>query len=82
MVPLAKIQASFVRQSPLQRWLGLASFEVLTAGSAFGRSVSVQDLGLDVARDLQESASARSEAAPEPVVTAKHAVETDQPQPI
>lgn len=54
VVPLEKVQASFVRQSPLQRRLGLASFEVLTAGSAFGRSVAVTDVAYERAVELQD----------------------------
>lgn len=63
VVPLTKIQASFVQQSPLQRRLGLASFEVMTAGRAFGRSATIPDIALDVAIRLQDDASERGEAA-------------------
>lgn len=62
VVPVVKVQASFVRESPLQRRLGLASFEVLTAGSAFGRTVSVHDLGLSTATSLQDRVIAEAEA--------------------
>lgn len=62
VVPLEKLQASFVRQSPLQRRLGLASFEVLTAGSAFGRSVSVTDIALSRAIELQDHSPAEAQS--------------------
>jgi putative membrane protein len=65
VVPLTKVQASFVRQSPLQRWLGLATFEVLTAGSMFGNTVSVPDLALGRAISLQETAGERAESLPD-----------------
>ncbi len=62
VVPLTKIQASFVTQSPLQRRLGLASFEVLTAGTSFAKTVAVRDVGLQIAIDLQEKAVLASES--------------------
>jgi putative membrane protein len=54
VVPKSKVQASFVVQSPLQLRLGLATFRVLTAGSAFGATAQVPDLPLQTALDLQE----------------------------
>lgn len=58
VVPVWKVQASFVRQSPLQRRLGLATLRILTAGTGLGGSVSIRDLGLQTAVELQDHTAA------------------------
>jgi putative membrane protein len=62
-VPHDKVQASFVRRGPMQRWLGLASFEVLTAGTMLQSSASVPDLMMSDAVALQEQLHARKSDA-------------------
>lgn len=58
VVPLTKMQATFVKQSPLQRRLGLATFELITAGGINGNAVSVPDLGRGRALQIQETVAA------------------------
>ena len=55
VVPLAKVQASFVTRSPLQKQVGVASLHVLTAGSMFGGRAHVPDMTYADALALQET---------------------------
>jgi putative membrane protein len=51
VVPIKKIQAVEVRQSPFDRWLGLATLSVDTAGQAYtGGGPQISNLPLDEAR--------------------------------
>ena len=55
VVPVAKVQATFVEQSPLQRRLRLATLTVMTAGAGFGNRATIRDVGADVAVALQDA---------------------------
>jgi putative membrane protein len=55
IVPREKIQGVAVRQSPLQRWLGLATLSLSTAGSGSVGHVRVVDMSADAAHALFET---------------------------
>ncbi len=59
-VPVEKIQSTMVKQSPLQRRLGLSSVAVNTAAAGIGGSGSVVDLPLQDAFALAHSLHRRS----------------------
>lgn len=62
IVPHAKIQSVAVARSPVQRWLGLATLLVDTAGASALSHVRILDVGGDVARRLLDDLSAASAA--------------------
>jgi putative membrane protein len=55
VVPRSKVQASFVKQSPIQRFVSLATFRVLTAGTMLRNDAVVPDMEGHRAKDLQNS---------------------------
>jgi putative membrane protein len=57
VVPLLKIQSVAVERSPFQRWLGLATLAVDTAGTGPLRRAAVVDLAVEDARPLLETLS-------------------------
>ncbi len=63
VAPLSKVQEVFLRQSPMQRWLGLASLEVGTAGGGAFGSLRLIDLAAATARELRDRLSAAAAAS-------------------
>lgn len=64
VVPRDRIQACTVRQSPLDRRLGLARLSVLTAAAGLGNAWTIPDLPLDVALAAQDALAAQRSRAP------------------
>jgi membrane protein YdbS with pleckstrin-like domain len=62
-VPIDKIQAVEVRQSPLDRRLGLATLSVDTAGQAYtGGGPQINNLPIDEAREIAGALAHRASA--------------------
>jgi len=58
-VPYARIQHVDTRHGPLDRWLGLATVVVFTAGHR-GAIIAIPALAADEAEEIRDSLAARS----------------------
>jgi putative membrane protein len=68
VIPRDKVQAVLVSANPIQRRIGLARLEVVTAGSGFGASADIPDLDAQDAIELQEALSRRAGEMPDPLI--------------
>jgi putative membrane protein len=63
-IPRNKVQASFVTQGPMQRWLGLSNFSILTAGTMLRNEATVPDVLSHEALALQQQLHAKPSSVP------------------